>query len=77
MEELTGVIPGEIWTLQPPPLNLNESSSSFIVARHASEALSDWLVAHLTITTSRNWGDVDMSVEDPYNPDPSHHEFEK
>ena len=62
----------DILTLQPPPLNPNGSSSTFIVARYASKALSDWLAAHLTITNSRNW---ENSTD--FDPDPSHHEFEK
>ncbi len=61
----------ETWNLKPPSLNPNDSPSDFVVTRYASQALNDWLAAHLTISTSKNF-DVDYDVNDP-----SHREFEK
>ena len=65
----------ETWYLKAPSLKPNDSPSDFVIARYASQALSDWLVSHLTISTGRDFGDT--GVDDDYPTDPSHREYEK
>lgn len=61
----------EVVIMQPPPPEPEDTSSRFLIARHASEALADWLIAHLTVTTSRNWGDFGSS-SDVFNVNPEY-----
>ena len=65
----------ETWNLKAPSLHSDDSPSDFVIARCASEALSNWLASHLTISTGRDLGDT--KVDDYYATDPSHREFEK
>ena len=66
----------DTWKLKPPALNSNDDQSDFVVTRYASQALNDWLGAHLTISTSRDF-DGGVDDDDYYATDPSHREFEK
>ncbi|KAL8737922.1 MAG: hypothetical protein Q9181_001227 [Wetmoreana brouardii] len=65
------------WNLQPPSLNPNDSPSDFVITRYASQALNNWLAAHLTISTSKNFDSDWRDDKDYYATDPSHREFEK
>lgn len=64
----------ETLNLKPPLLNPNDNPFDFVVAGYASQALTDWLAAHLTISTGVRF-DVDDDINCEF--DPSRHEFEK
>lgn len=71
---LSYVSKNETWNLKPPSLNPNDSSFDFVVTRYASQALTDWLAAHLTISTGRRF---DFDADYNCATDPSNREFEK
>lgn len=62
------------WTLKPPSLDPNDSSFDFVVTRYATQALTDSLAAHLTISTGKRF-----DPDDDYScaTSPSNQEFEK